>query len=556
MNLKNFSIDLHKKAINESDYTISFVALSEKPLIRRTGVLGDFYISIDTRNVIFNAKTFYLDHNVSFANAIGNIIEVKREGGDIKVKVQFHKDIEESKNAFIKYKKGLSNSVSVGFGETHIEELEPFNDCPHYFIKSGEVVELSAVWQGADPNAIIKEFAQQHTQGVFMPTQEQNITHAQGSQAQDTQESARIIELALACKQYEKGLSAIAQNMSYFEFSKSLLQEGSFTQNSMSKEPKERQLCFSLSNYAHNVASGDNAREIELQSGVNGYVIDNAFLNRFEATKSIDTTSTGFIPEYYREDKFIEQVFAQSSILSLCDKLTGLNGTLRIPRDTSDVKAYWVKEGEKTTTSKLSADSITLSPRTLKAKILITRQMLNMSPFALESFIIERLKLAIRLKLEEDLLYGGGSGDSDPITGIFNTSGVQSIENYFTDTNYKKTLEFGGKLSAANYSIADTHFATNSKGMVHLQATHYDADSDKYLLNERATYLAGYKYFMNNLIKDNHAIFGDFKNALVGTWGNLQVQALKDDEGDLVFTGFYDIGIELKRPNGFVIAKS
>ena len=92
--------------------------------------------------------------------------------------------------------------------------------------------------------------------------------------------------------------------------------------------------------------------------------------------------------------------------------------------------------------------------------------------------------------------------------------------------------------------------------MIHLQSTHYDESSEKYLLNEKATYVAGYQYFMNNLIKDNHAIFGDYSNVLVGTWGGLQVQALKDDEGDLIFTGFYDVGMELKRANAFVIAKS
>ena len=92
--------------------------------------------------------------------------------------------------------------------------------------------------------------------------------------------------------------------------------------------------------------------------------------------------------------------------------------------------------------------------------------------------------------------------------------------------------------------------------MIHLQSTHYDSDSDKYLLNERATYLAGYKFVMNNLVQDNHALFGDFNNVLIGTWGGLQVQALKDDEGDLIFTGFYDVGMELKRANAFVVAKS
>ena len=181
--------------------------------------------------------------------------------------------------------------------------------------------------------------------------------------------------------------------------------------------------------------------------------------------------------------------------------------------------------------------------------------MLGMTPFALESYILREIKRAIMLRLEEDLLYGQKDGDC-PIKGIFNTDGVQSITGYFTNTDYKKTLEFGGKLTGANLSIANTHFLANAKAMIHLQSTQYNEKSDKYLLNENASYLIGYPFVMNNLIKDNNAVFGDFRNVLIGSWGGLQVQALKDDEGDLIFTGFYDVAMELKRANAFVVAKS
>lgn len=585
---KTFSLDLQECAFDEVNHTISFVALSANPTIKRKGFFGDFYVSINTDKVQFSAKTFYLDHNVSFESAIGNIIEFKKdESGNFKVKVQFYPDIEQSLNAFKKYQKGLSNSVSVGFGDCEIVEKDKINNLPHYHIAQGEIVELSAVWQGADPNAVISSFckhreAQSTTslennttnfhKEIPMQTQTTHQTQTQGDLMNDTntqaelaefqtlkarkEEEAQIIELGKIANAQDKALEALAKGTSYKDFSFSLLQDKPFSPAQSPKEPKEN-IDFSLANYALSVAKGERVGDINFKVGTNGYEIPNDYYTRFaaEQTKSIDATSAGFIPEYYRSDKFIEQVFVESNILGLCDKLTGLTGTLRIPRDNSSIKAYWVKEGEKTTPSKLGADSITLSPNTIKAKVLITRQMLGMTPFALESYIIREIKRAIRLRLEEDLLYGEKDDDC-PIAGIFNTSGVQSIADYFTDTNYKKTLEFGGKLTDSNLSTANTHFLANSKAMIHLQSTHYDPDSDKYLLNERATYLAGYKFVMNNLVQDNHALFGDFNNVLIGTWGGLQVQALKDDEGDLIFTGFYDVGMELKRANAFVVAKS
>lgn len=578
---KALSLQFQDCSIKESDYTISFTALSHNAVIKRSDFFGDFYISIDTDNIEFNAKTFYLDHNVSFEDAIGKIIDFKRdESGNLKVKVQFFPDIKESHNAFLKYQKGLSESVSVGFGECEIVEQDKIDNLPHYHIKRGEIIELSAVWKGADPNAVISQFClskQNKSKETTMPQviNQDSLESIQGEKMKEEtkmsgvkneelqaqlsayqDEVKQILDLGKIANASDKALKAIESQMSYKEFSQSLINDKSFSQSKNPKSPKDN-VNFSLANYALSVAKGERVGEIEFKQGVNGLEIPNDYYTRFsdEQTKSIDSTSAGFIPEYYRSDKFIEQVFVESNILSLCDKLTGLVGTQRIPRDSSNIKAYWVNEGEKTTTSKLGADFITLTPNTLKAKVLITRQMLGMTPFALEAYIIREIKRAIRLRLEEDLLYGEKNDDC-PINGIFNTTGVQSITGYFTDTNYKKTLEFGGKLTGINLSIANTYFATNSKGMIHLQSTHYDSDSEKYLLNERATYLAGYQYFMNNLIKDNHAIFGDYRNVLVGTWGGLQVQALKDDEGDLIFTGFYDVGVELKRASAFVIAKS
>ena len=577
---KTFSLDLKDCAFDEVNHTISFIALSANPTIKRKGFFGDFYVSIDTDKVQFNAKTFYLDHNVSFESAIGNITEFKKdESGNLKVKVQFYPDIEQSLNAFKKYQKGLSNSVSVGFGDCEIVEKDKIDNLPHYHIAQGEIVELSAVWQGADPNAIISSFCKErdttpnfHKEIPMTQTPASQPNSQQGNLMNDTNtqaelaefqalkarkdEEAQIIELGKIANAQDKALEALEKGTSYKDFSFSLLQDRPFSPAQSQKEPKEN-IDFSLANYALSVAKGERVGDINFKLGTNGYEIPNDYYTRFSAeqTKSIDVTSAGFIPEYYRSDKFIEQVFVESNILGLCDKLTGLTGTLRIPRDNSSIKAYWVKEGEKTTPSKLGADSITLSPNTIKAKVLITRQMLGMTPFALESYIIREIKRAIRLRLEEDLLYGEKDDDC-PIAGIFNVAGVQSIADYFTDTNYKKTLEFGGKLSDINLSTANTHFIANSKAMIHLQSTHYDADSDKYLLNENASYLAGYKFVMNNLLQDNHAIFGDFNNVLIGTWGGLQVQALKDDEGDLIFTGFYDVGMEVKRANAFVVAKS
>ena len=74
---RNFSVNLGKNAaFDDEAKTISFIALSKNNLHKRVSFWGDeYYLSVDTSGVKFNAKTLYLDHDPTFANAIGAIID-------------------------------------------------------------------------------------------------------------------------------------------------------------------------------------------------------------------------------------------------------------------------------------------------------------------------------------------------------------------------------------------------------------------------------------------------------------------------------------------------
>lgn len=537
-----------KGMIDDENLIISFVAISNQPILRRGWGGEKYYVSIDTEAVSFNAKRFYLDHETTFKNAIGKIIESKLEAdGSIKVRVQFYRDLKESYEAFLKYKNGLCDAVSVGFGDCVFEEMEAKEGLPHFKIAKGEIIELSAVWEGADPRAKIANFKKEKEMETIK-TEENKMEFKENN----NDEVLKIVELARIAGREAEGLEAIKNGVNLADFSKSLIEASSINQYQGNRGAKE--FCFSLANYAHSVFAGKNVGDIELERGDSGYIIDNNFLTRFDKTATKDNEA--IISTALRTDKFIEAVIAESNILSMCDFLSGLNGNVSIPKDTSTIQAHWVAEGASTPQSNVTTSKINLSPRAIKAKIKVTREMLSMSALALEGYIINSIKTAIRQKLENDLLYGEGNGTS-PIMGLFNASGVQSIDNYFSAPDYSKTLEFAGKIAEANLNLDNTCFLANSKAMTKLQTTPLDKQStNSYLLNQTRDYLAGYKFYMNNLVKDNNIIFGDFKNLIVGAWGNLQVIATRDEEGDLTFTGFYDLAAGIKREKAFVIAKS
>ncbi|WP_104753706.1 phage major capsid protein [Helicobacter salomonis] len=588
-------------AVDEQGKTLSFLAISKNPKIKqfewdwKEGKLKYYYLEVLTDNLNFQATQFYRDHNLRFESAIGVIKEHKLDESGHKVVVQFFEDVSDSLEAFNRYKNGLSQSVSVGIINPKIVNTkQTYRGLPLKRMTKGDVIELSAVWRGADEKAMLAQFAAQQHKGVPPMTENTQEEHLKdqinalaeqlskmqtervnlnaptantppSSELQDLQSqltqlqakeanNAQILQLGSAMGKEKEALEAIKDNKSYQEFSFSLI-----SSQYLAQKPPEKQefspVC-SLANYALNVANQNASRPVELSMGVHGLEIDDNYMMRFDAMSSIDPKNTGYVPNVYRADKFIQQVFQESNILNLCDKMTGLSGVVEIPRETGKLEAYWVAEGGTTTTTHPGADKITLTPKTIKCKVLITRQMFNMTPIALEAHIIKRIREEIKGRLEADLLYGKGDAKC-PFKGIFATTGVNVITDYLSAPDFVKTISFGSKLTSQNLNTDRVVFVANALSKAKLQTSRYDTTgrSDRYLLNEAGDLLCGYAFLQNNRLRDYQGVFGDFSNIILGTWNNLQVQALKNDEGDIVFTGFYDVAIGFKDPKRLVITK-
>ncbi len=524
--------------IDEQEKVLSFIAISKDPKIKQFYIdwkelkIKPYYLEVLTDNLNFQATRFYKDHDLRFDSAIGVIKEHKLDESGHKVKVQFFDDVKDSLEAFNKYKNGLSQSVSVGITNSKIEKSDQTHEgLPLRRMVSGDVIELSAVWQGADEKALLTQFAQKLQQGEMMnetpntdfnapsapavsasmeanpmptpsPAPSVGLSELQNQIAQmqaKEANNAQIMALGSAMGKEKEALEAIKENKSYQDFSFSLISAKPLAQKPLEKS--EANAICSLANYAMNVASGNASRPVELSSGINGLTIDDAYMTRFNAMTSIN--STGFVPNIYRADKFIQQVFQESNLLNLCDKMTGLMGVVEIPRETGKITAYWVAEGGTTTESKLGADKITLTPKTIKAKVRVTRQMLNMTPLALESLIIKRMKMEIKALLELGVLYGKADGVC-PFKGVFATNGVNWINDFLSAPNFANTMKFEGFLTGQNLNLDSVVFVANNQSRATLKTSRYDntGRSDRYLLNENGDNLCGYKFVMNNRVRN------------------------------------------------------
>lgn len=556
--ISKFKAVLADNAINDEAKTISFLALSHNNLHKRYSFFGDeYYLSVDLSGVKFEATTLYLDHDVSFENAIGKIIDTKLDDKGFKVIVQFNDEVSQSREAYAKFKAGFSDSVSVGFKNYELKECEPIGGIEHFEIINGVINELSAVWQGADPNAKVANFAKEQEKPKAQNQETQKADEKIELKDEKKDETREIIELAEILGKQNEAIEAIKNKMSFSEFSKKIKEQQQKTNdikefNIMKKENTQE---FSLANIiknAGNASTADLGFEVEnyFNKSNGRFVLPPDFGARFNDSITTTTQGAGAIATEFRDDLLIEEVKKESPLLSECSWLDGLSQRVEIPRNNSNITADFVEEGQSRDSENLSFDKIILEPHTLLATIRITRTMMNMSAFGLESFAYKAMKFAIRKKLEEVILYGKGV-----IKGIFEISGVPSIAAYMTAPTLEKTLSFGDTLENNNGNIANAKFALKNSDVSKLKATARGVSNEKMLIEELGN-LQGYPYFTTQLIKSGDVVFGDFKDIFIGSFKGIELLTHNERGGDIILELYLDVDAKLAREKSFVISKT
>lgn len=556
--ISKFKAVLADNAINDEAKTISFLALSHNNLHKRYSFFGDeYYLSVDLSGVKFEATTLYLDHDVSFENAIGKIIDTKLDDKGFKVIVQFNDEVSQSREAYAKFKAGFSDSVSVGFKNYELKECDPIGGIEHFEIKNGVINELSAVWQGADPNAKVANFAKEQEKPKAQEQEIQKEDEKIELKAEKKDETREIIELAEILGKQNEALEAIKNKMSFSEFSSKIKEQQQKTNDikefNIMKRENTRE--FSLANIiknAGNASTADLGFEVEnyFNKSNGRFVLPPDFGARFNDSITTTTQGAGAIATEFRDDLLIEEVKKESPLLSECSWLDGLSQRVEIPRNNSNITADFVEEGQSRDSENLSFDKIILEPHTLLATIRITRTMMNMSAFGLESFAYKAMKFAIRKKLEEVILYGKGV-----IKGIFEISGVPSIAGYMTAPTLEKTLSFGDTLENNNGNIANAKFALKNSDVSKLKATARGMSNEKMLIEELGN-LQGYPYFTTQLIKSGDVVFGDFKDIFIGSFKGIELLTHNERGGDIILELYLDVDAKLAREKSFVISKT
>ncbi len=97
--------------------------------------------------------TFFKDHQPSVDNAIGRIANKKVLNDELLADVIFSSD-EASQTIKQKYDENILSDVSIGYYINDFVETKKKDEPNHILVTDFTIVELSAVWKGADAGAV------------------------------------------------------------------------------------------------------------------------------------------------------------------------------------------------------------------------------------------------------------------------------------------------------------------------------------------------------------------------------------------------------------------
>lgn len=224
--------------------------------------------------------------------------------------------------------------------------------------------------------------------------------------------------------------------------------------------------------------------------------------------------------------------------------MTGLQGNLAFPTNDGGITASWEGEIDTLPATKNAYGKKTMEPHRLGAKTLLSLQNLMQSAPSLEMMTVSDIRAVISNKIDEAGINGSGSGDIPE--GILNTTGIGSVVGGTNGAapTWDHIVDLETAIYSANAEAANMGYLINTQTKGRLKKTKHTAGDLAYLMAGDNT-INGYKVGVSNLVPNDltkgtadpvsAAIFGDFKQLLMGQWGFYD---LKIDDVTLIDQGY------------------
>jgi HK97 family phage major capsid protein len=250
--------------------------------------------------------------------------------------------------------------------------------------------------------------------------------------------------------------------------------------------------------------------------------------------------------------------------------LTGLQGNFSMPRQSGTGTGYWVTEGNSPTESNQTVNSVDISPSTLGAFTDYSRAFLKQTAVDAEQFVREDLSTVLSIELDRTLFNGSGSG-AEPEGIIPNANvNVVAIGTNGGPMTWAKLVEMEQDVETQNALNGRLSFVSNPKVRASFKTiTRVASSTFGDFLWADANEVNGYPAFSSNQIPStltkgtaagicSAAIFGDFTQAIIATWGTLDVLVdpyTGGTAGNVRIVELMDADIAIRLPKAFSVCK-
>jgi HK97 family phage major capsid protein/HK97 family phage prohead protease len=341
------------------------------------------------------------------------------------------------------------------------------------------------------------------------------------------------------------------------------IQPANRTDNDLGLSDKEvKQFSFVRAlNYLCNIgdAKARNAAAFEIEVGEaaakkyerssNGIVVPNDILRR-DLTVGTPSAGGNLVANELLSGSFIELLRNRMAMMQAgVTMLTGLQGNISVPRQTSAATAYWVGEGGSPTESQQGIDQINMTPKTIGAFVDYSRRLLLQSSIDVEGMVRADIARVIALELDRAAIYGTGSANQ-PL-GLTNTTGIgsQTITSSGTFVEY---IGMETDVAVANADAGSMRYIINAATRGTLKSTSIVGTEPRFVFEDNE--INGYPVIVSNQLQSNDCLFGDFSQFVVGMWSGLDLTVdpyAGATAGTVRIIALQDVDYAVRQPGAF-----
>ena len=285
------------------------------------------------------------------------------------------------------------------------------------------------------------------------------------------------------------------------------------------------------------------------QRSSNGIVVPNEVLRR-DLEVGTATAGGNLVDDVLLAGSFIDLLRNRLSISQAgATTLTGLEGNISIPRQSSAATAYWVGEGNSPTESQQAIDQVNMSPKTVGAFVDYSRRLLLQSSISVESMVRNDLARVLALELDRAAIYGTGS--SNQPLGLTNTTGIGS-QTITTFGTFEEYIGMETDVAAANADAGSLRYIINASARGALKSTEKATNTAQFVYEDDQ--INGYPVIVSNQLLNNDALFGDFSMFIMGMWSGLDLTVdpyAGATAGTVRIIALQDVDYAVKQPGAF-----